>query len=322
MAEEDSLMNEAVELMNQWKVPADFREFVADCCNFGGGAVDDWVREVDVRRWSLQLLKAAIADGSVFSGEWDSLSCSAVLPVPMPAFMLKNALAFEMEVAARKSEEGGETCYGEGGSVSVSEGGEEKLVEGKGEVKEEVKVEEKQEKEGEAESLSPLSPCWGATLPPPAGLTCEETEANPWRPWEEGGKVGVDVGKLVGEVSKVSHPSSTSCLRRKWRGKAAAARSLGRLLRWQEKLEPQLGPSRLQLELRCATPSVPGRELRRTNLASRFGGGKAEPCLGRVILISMNFRISNFACSHVDPIASLVSEQFLFSLWDVSFPCW
>ena len=34
----------------------------------------------------------------------------------------------------------------------------------------------------------------------------------------------------------------------------------------------------------------------------------------RVILISMNFRISNFACSHVDPIASLVSEQFLFSL--------
>ena len=87
MAEEDSLMNEAVELMNQWKVPADFREFVADCCNFGGGAVD-WVREVDVRRWSLQLLKAAIADGSVFSGEWDSLSCSAVLPVPMPAFML------------------------------------------------------------------------------------------------------------------------------------------------------------------------------------------------------------------------------------------
>ena len=268
MAEEDSLMNEAVELMNQWKVPADFCEFVADCCNFGGGAVDDWVREVDVRRWSLQLLKAAIADGSVFSGEWDSLSCSAVLPVPMPAFMLKNALAFEMEVAARKSEEGGETCYGEGGSVSVSEGGEEKLVEGKEEVKEEVKVEEKQEKEGEAESLSPLSPCWGATLPPPAGLTCEETEANPWRPWEEGGKVG-----------------------RKWRGKAAAARSLGRLLRWQEKLEPQLGPSRLQLEL-------------------------------RVILISMNFRISNFACSHVDPIASLVSEQFLFSLWDVSFPCW
>ena len=34
----------------------------------------------------------------------------------------------------------------------------------------------------------------------------------------------------------------------------------------------------------------------------------------RVILISMNFRISKFACSHVDPIASLVSEQFLFSL--------
>ena len=29
-----------------------------------------------------------------------------------------------------------------------------------------------------------LSPCWGATLAPPAGETCEETAANPWRPWE------------------------------------------------------------------------------------------------------------------------------------------
>ena len=108
MAEEDSLMNEAVELMNQWKVPADFREFVADCCNFGGGAVDDWVREVDVRRWSLQLLKAAIADGSVFSGEWDSLSCSTVLPVPMPAFMLKNALAVQLQAPISVS---GSQCH-------------------------------------------------------------------------------------------------------------------------------------------------------------------------------------------------------------------
>ena len=37
-------------------------------------------------------------------------------------------------------------------------------------------------------------------------------------------------------------------------------------------------------------------------------------CNTRVILISMNFRTSNFACSQVDPTASLVSEQFLFSL--------
>ena len=81
------------------------------------------------------------------------------------------------------------------------------------------------------------------------------------------------------EESKESNSSSTSC--RKRRSKAAAARSLGRLLKWQEKLEPQLGPSRLQLELRCATPSVPERELRRTNLVSRFVGEKAEPCLLR-----------------------------------------
>ena len=38
------------------------------------------------------------------------------------------------------------------------------------------------------------------------------------------------------------------------------------------------------------------------------------PLESRVILISMNFRTSNFACSQVDPTASLVSEQFLFSL--------
>ena len=37
-------------------------------------------------------------------------------------------------------------------------------------------------------------------------------------------------------------------------------------------------------------------------------------CCSRVILILMNFRISILAGSHVDHIASLVSEQFLFSL--------
>ena len=42
---------------------------------------------------------------------------------------------------------------------------------------------------------------------------------------------------------------------------------------------------------------------------------------GRVILILMNFWISNFACSQVVTIASLVSELFLFLLYDLSFPC-
>ena len=45
-----------------------------------------------------------------------------------------------------------------------------------------------------------------------------------------------------------------------------------------------------------------------------WGAGGYVWVNSRVILISMNFRISNFAGSHVYPIASLVSEQFLFSL--------
>ena len=47
-------------------------------------------------------------------------------------------------------------------------------------------------------------------------------------------------------------------------------------------------------------------------LANAFKKANKMPSGG--ILISMNFRISNFACSQVDPIASLVSKQFLFSL--------
>ena len=288
MAEEDSLMKEAVELMKQWKAPADFRQFVADCFHFGGGAVGEWERELDVRKWSLQLLKAAIADGSVFSGDWDSLPYSAVLPVPMPAFMLENALAYELEVAAGKSRDGSDMDPGhvtsdadadvEEGTVCVSKGGDEKMLDGDGEVSAEVKV----EVEGKAESLSPLSPCWGAALPPPGGS--EEAAAYPWRPWEEeGGEQSVigDVWKLEEEESKESSSSCASSPCRKRRSKAAAARSLGRLLKWQEKLEPQLGPSRLQLELRCATPCMPERELKRTNLASKFDGESAELCLRR-----------------------------------------
>ena len=42
---------------------------------------------------------------------------------------------------------------------------------------------------------------------------------------------------------------------------------------------------------------------------------------GRVILILMKFRNWILACCHVFLTASLVSKLFLFSLWDLSFPC-
>ena len=63
---------------------------------------------------------------------------------------------------------------------------------------------------------------------------------------------------------------------------AAAARSLGRLLRWQEKLEPQLGPSRLQQRLRSegeATPVGPLRVLNGTRLHKKFSETEVQPKL-------------------------------------------
>ena len=70
---------------------------------------------------------------------------------------------------------------------------------------------------------------WGAELPSPRDDSVPQLSL--WRPWE-------------GKMEKGG-------LKKKWggfkkRSPAAEARSLGRLLRWQEKLEPQLGPSRLQ----------------------------------------------------------------------------
>ena len=49
--------------------------------------------------------------------------------------------------------------------------------------------------------------------------------------------------------------------------------------------------------------------------------GEANECNIRGILIFKNFWISNWACCQVVPIASLVSELFLFSLYDLPFPC-
>ena len=40
MAEEDKIMEQAVELMKLHHVPSDFRQFVSDCYHFGGGAVE------------------------------------------------------------------------------------------------------------------------------------------------------------------------------------------------------------------------------------------------------------------------------------------
>ena len=72
----------------------------------------------------------------------------------------------------------------------------------------------------------------------------------------------------------------------KRRSPAAAARSRQRLLNFHGKLEPQLGPSRLQLELQLrnnVTPCFPYRNLRRVNLASKFAEpAEAEPCLSGI----------------------------------------
>ena len=113
----------------------------------------------------------------------------------------------------------------------------------------------------QTESLGPLSPCWGNNLP---ATTCGRGASTTptWRPWEG------DAG--AGGSS------------RKKKSAAAEARSQQRLIKFHEKLEPQLGPSRLQLQLRScasATPSAPKQLPRRTNLLSRLPmSSHAEPC--------------------------------------------
>ena len=67
--------------------------------------------------------------------------------------------------------------------------------------------------------------------------------------------------------------------RKKRRGAAAAARSQLRLLKWHEKQEPLLGPSRLQLQLQNSTPYRTGVRARSSNLVSRFYEPEAELCL-------------------------------------------
>ena len=296
--EEDAIMAEAARLMKLWKVPADFRQFLSDCCRLVGG----WENELAIRKWSFQLLKAAHADGSMFSGHWDDMAYTASLPVPMPAWLFQKAKQFECEsvVMVDVGETDGDSENVKevvGGEMGEDGSGNVEVEKGEGLEEEEVAVMESASKEGEggatcgieeeeeekAESLSSLPPFWGVSLPPAA--SCEETPKHPWRPWEGGEVIGGDEDSVVvveerREGLLVEEERKETCYTKR-RSKAAAARSLGRLLRWQEKLEPQLGPSRLQLQLRCATPSVPGRELRRTNLASKFDGGKAEPCLGR-----------------------------------------
>ena len=84
----------------------------------------------------------------------------------------------------------------------------------------------------------------------------------PWRPWDE------EVVSVVGSEN-VGAP-------KKRKSPAAAARSARRLLQFQEKLEPERGPSRLQL-LQRSTPQKPAQGRNRTNLLSKFK--QTERCL-------------------------------------------
>ena len=127
-----------------------------------------------------------------------------------------------------------------------------------------------------AESLGPLAPSWGTDLPAPAS-SAGAPPLFPWRPWD----MKVAAGNVIcgGNARLKSPTSSGSGNRKKRRGAAAAARSQLRLLKWHEKQEPLLGPSRLQLQLQNSTPYRTGMRARGSNLASRFDEPQAELCL-------------------------------------------
>ena len=78
-----------------------------------------------------------------------------------------------------------------------------------------------------------LSPCWGATLAPPAGETCEETATNPWRSWEVEEEVVVMWGSWWGywlgrAISLVPFASSESGEVKLRQLKALGSCSIGR----------------------------------------------------------------------------------------------
>ena len=62
--------------------------------------MDEWERKLDVRKWSLQLLKAAIAGGSVFSVEWEKF------------VRFSSAASADFGIYAEKC-----TCLSDGGNV-------------------------------------------------------------------------------------------------------------------------------------------------------------------------------------------------------------
>ena len=120
--EEDAIMAEAARCMELWQVPADLRQFLHDCCLLGGGAVGEWDQELAIRKWSLKLLKAAHADGSMFSGHWDDVAYTASLPAPMPAWLYEKAKQFECAsvVMVDVEEDGGDSedvCKVAGGNM-------------------------------------------------------------------------------------------------------------------------------------------------------------------------------------------------------------
>ena len=137
--------------------------------------------------------------------------------------------------------------------VKVKEGGEEE------EEVEAVWVKSK----SETESPSPLSPSWGIALPPSNGKI--SASGCFWRPW------GAEEVKV--------YEKSEPLLVKKWgnqgrKSPSAAARSRQRLLEWHEMKEPQLGPSRLQVQMRSSTtPLGPAKERRKVKL---FGGEDSQ----------------------------------------------
>ena len=302
MAEEDSIMAEAVKLMKLHNVPSDFRQFASDCCHFGGGAVDEWEMELDVRKWSLELLKAAIADGSVNSGEWDSLPYSAVLPVPMPTFMLKNALAYELEVAVGESggdstlkleeataskqleeevervggEEVEEVCgeerYGIGecgkGVEENVVGREERMGRKESVVKEESCGEKVQVGEDGKERVreAALPSSWGTLLPASASTPLISNLSPIWRPWE------IEESTKAGRLPGPRRPG-LGMGRRKRRSPAAEARSRRRLHDWQQRVDLQRGFNRLHSEQQnTCTPLPAPKEIRSVRLLERLEG--------------------------------------------------
>ena len=303
--EVDKLRGEVMMMQREWRVsrgpgregqpgiPPGLQKLLDKCRELGGGE-EEWREELELWRWSVALLKATRADGTIMmaSRAWAKLT-SGQLPVSPPDWLLERAAGHKVTAKPVNSEQVNKDVE----EVMVKEGNSEKpqgdvkeveVKDVKDEEEEDVKEEVYIEKISEEDSEKPQSEegkeeeedVWEEIDIKEEKVNEEDSEKPQSEEdkekeedmWEEVDIMEVKVNK---EVSGKPQSKDEETPRKRGRcSPGAAARSRRRLLEFQARIEPVLGPSRLQLLQRgLTTPSTPiprKHQMRATNLQGMF----------------------------------------------------